>query len=60
MIRALDRAGVAAEEAVFIDDMHKNLVPAADLGIKVHCYRNFPELCWFLAACGLEIKIEEE
>ena len=60
MIRALDRAGVAAEEAVFIDDLPRNLVPAEELGIKTHQFTgDFKALCDFLTDRGLKIKTEE-
>ncbi|MBN1584867.1 HAD-IA family hydrolase [Candidatus Uhrbacteria bacterium] len=53
MVRALDRAGAAAEEAVFIDDTEKNLDPAIELGIRTHCFRGFTGLLAFLVDCGL-------
>ncbi len=55
MIRALDRSGCAAEEAVFVDDVAVNLEPAAKLGIKTHCYRDFDGLAACLAALGLDL-----
>lgn len=53
LIRALDRSGAKPEEAVFIDDLPENLVPAAKLGITTHCYADFPGLCQFLRDNGV-------
>lgn len=52
MVRALDRCGVVAEKAVFIDDIAENLVPAAKIGIRTHLYRDIEELDVFLESCG--------
>lgn len=55
MVRALDRSGCAAEDAVFVDDVEPNLEPAARLGIRTHCYRDLPGLLAFLESCGLDL-----
>ena len=41
---ALKTAGVAASEAVFIDDKPKNLVPAKALGMKVILFQSADQL----------------
>lgn len=53
LVRALDVSGVAAEEAVFIDDLADNLVPATELGIATCRYTDFRSLCGFLKAMGV-------
>jgi FMN phosphatase YigB (HAD superfamily) len=53
MVRSLDRTACAAEEALFVDDIEKNLVPAAALGIHTHQYRSVEELDAFLEGLGL-------
>lgn len=55
LIRALDVSGVAAEEAVFIDDLPENLVPATELGIATCRYTDFGSLCGFLNALGVPL-----
>lgn len=53
LVRALDVSGVAAEEAVFIDDLPENLVPATELGIATCRYTDLRSLCGFLNALGV-------
>jgi len=53
MVRALDRSGVAAEEALFVDDIAANLEPARELGIRVHQYADFSGFLKFLSDQGL-------
>lgn len=53
LVRALDASGVVAEEAVFIDDLPENLVPATELGIATYRYTDFGSLCGFLHALGV-------
>jgi len=53
MVRALDRSGAKAEEAVFIDDIAAHLLPAAGLGINVHHYAGFVGLQEHLRRLGL-------
>ncbi len=53
MVRALDRSGCAAEEALFVDDIEDNLKPAAKLGIDVHHFTSFDRLERHLEALGL-------
>lgn len=53
MVRALDRTGVSAEEALFVDDIAANLVPAAELGIVVHHYTSVEALDACLESLGL-------
>ena len=55
LIRALDRSGAKAEEAVFIDDLPENLPPAEKLGIRTHCYVDFRGLCQFLRDNGIPV-----
>ncbi|MFO7865303.1 MAG: HAD family phosphatase [Candidatus Aminicenantes bacterium] len=42
--KALEKAGIAAEEAVFIDDLEDNVKPAVDLGMKGIVYRKDMDL----------------
>ena len=53
MVRSLDRSACAAEEALFVDDVAENLVPAAALGIRTHHYRGIDALDQCLEDCGL-------
>ncbi|MEY4723062.1 MAG: hypothetical protein RLZZ324_575 [Candidatus Parcubacteria bacterium] len=53
MTRALDRAGVQAEEALFVDDLAENLLPAAALGIVTHHFTGPEGLFKKLAELGL-------
>ena len=53
MVRSLDRTGVAAEEAVFIDDKAKNLPPCGPLGIRAHRFAGFAGLRRFLRENGV-------
>lgn len=53
MVRALDRTACAAEEALFVDDVAENLVPAAALGIRTHQYCGVDALDQCLEDCGL-------
>jgi len=52
MVRALDRAGAKAEEAIFIDDIAANLGPAAALGIVTHHYTDLASFQKFLQDIG--------
>lgn len=55
MVRALDRSGCKAEDAVFIDDLAPNLVPAAALGINTVHFRDHAHLVADLRRLGLPI-----
>ncbi len=52
MVRALDRAGAAAERTIFVDDIAENLAPAARLGIVTHRYVDIESLDGFLEEHG--------
>lgn len=52
MVRALDRAGAAAERTIFVDDLPENLVPASRLGIATHRYVDIESLDRFLEEHG--------
>ncbi len=53
MIRALSRCGASAEQAVFIDDLEENLIPAAKIGIATHLFAGNEGLELFLESHGL-------
>ncbi|HTM68953.1 MAG TPA: HAD-IA family hydrolase [Candidatus Binatia bacterium] len=53
MVRALDRTGVSAEEALFVDDLAENLAPAVRLGINVHHFTSAELLDVCLSSLGL-------
>jgi len=53
MVRALDRSGCAAEEALFVDDLAENLAPAVLVGINVHHFTSVETLDACLASHGL-------
>jgi HAD superfamily hydrolase (TIGR01509 family) len=53
MVRALDRSGCAAEEALFVDDIEDNLRPAAKFGVATHHYVSFENLERNLETLGL-------
>lgn len=53
MVRALDRSGASAEQAVFVDDIEENLVPAAKLGIATHLFTDYLSFERFLESRGL-------
>ncbi|HTK04345.1 MAG TPA: HAD-IA family hydrolase [Candidatus Eisenbacteria bacterium] len=57
MVRALDRSGCAAEEALFIDDLAENLAPAVRVGINVHHFTSVEALDTCLASHGLLARI---
>ena len=54
MVRALDRAGCKAEEALFVDDLEPNLGPAKELGMQTHHFTTAPELFAFLETAGVK------
>lgn len=53
MVRALDRCGADASQAVFIDDLEENLVPAKKIGIATHLYVDIGSFEQFLQSRGL-------
>jgi len=53
MVRALNKSGAKAETTLFIDDKPENLMPAAELGIRVHQYETYGGLLKFLEEQGL-------
>lgn len=53
MVRALDRSGCSAEDALFVDDLAENLAPASRLGINVHHFTTVEMLDACLASHGL-------
>jgi FMN phosphatase YigB (HAD superfamily) len=55
MVRALDRSGCAAENALFVDDVAENLVPAAKLGIRTCHFTSIDALDRALEDCGLAV-----
>lgn len=48
MVRALDRAGVRAEDAIFVDDIAEHLAPAEELGIRTHHFTDNARFLDFL------------
>lgn len=50
---ALDVAGVAASEAVFVDDREENVAAATRIGMSGHVYRGVRGLREHLRRCGL-------
>jgi FMN phosphatase YigB (HAD superfamily) len=52
MVRALDRAGVSAEEAIFVDDLEENLAPAKKLGIVTHHFTDNKRFLRFMNKMG--------
>ncbi len=55
--RTLERLGVAAEEAIFIDDQQANVKAARDLGITSVRFRGTLHLRRALAATGLPVEV---
>jgi len=53
MVRALDRIGCRAEDALFVDDIAENLAPAMKLKINVHHFVDAPGLFAHLHSLGL-------
>ena len=56
---ALRRAGVAAGQALFIDDREVNVAAAGELGIRAHHYAGLPGLVGFLGEHGLGALMNE-
>lgn len=52
---ALARAGVTAQQAVFIDDSPEHVTAALHLGIRSHVYRGRPGAREFLHKCGFAV-----
>ena len=52
---ALSRAGVAAGQALFIDDKFENVTAASELGLHAHHYIGLPGLVGFLDEHGLKV-----
>lgn len=52
MVRALDRAAVAAEEALFVDDIAANLEPAKELGMITHHFTTNDNFLRFMSKMG--------
>jgi putative hydrolase of the HAD superfamily len=52
-LAALARAGVSAQEALFVDDSPDNVCAAAELGFESHRYTSCPELQNVLRRCGM-------
>ena len=50
---ALDRFGVAADAAIFIDDRAENIAGAESVGLRGHLFRDAPTLAQELTALGL-------
>lgn len=50
---ALDRFGLAAEQALFVDDRAENIAAAKALGLRGHLFRDAPTLRKDLEALGL-------
>lgn len=50
---ALERAGVAASEALFVDDQRENVAAAADLGLAAHHFTEVGPLAALLSEAGL-------
>lgn len=41
---AAKRLGARCDEVLFVDDLENNLIPARELGMKTHLFRNLPDL----------------
>lgn len=52
---ALRKAGIAAEQALFIDDLAENVAAAIRLGIRAHQFSDVPGLESFLSDNGLRV-----
>jgi putative hydrolase of the HAD superfamily len=53
MVRALDRCGVRAEDALFVDDLEENLGPADELGITTHHFTGNDRFLAFMREHGM-------
>lgn len=53
LVRALDRAGCKAEEAIYVDDIAEFLAPAAALGIVTHHFTGVEPFMLFMDTLGV-------
>ncbi len=52
---ALSKSGVNAEDAIFVDDLAENLVPATELGVATHQYVVYKRLVKFMRTNGFAV-----